>query len=77
MPGPKISPDLALLLTLGWTLAVWIAGGMLLGKWIDNTWGWHPWGAFGGTSAGLLGAGYTVYRVVKGLDRANRHGGPP
>jgi hypothetical protein len=76
MPGPRLPPDLALLLTLGWTLAVWIAGGLLLGRWADNIWGWHPWGAFGGAAAGLAGAGYTVWRVVKGLDRSNRDQGP-
>lgn len=72
MPGPRIPPDTSLLLTLGWTLAVWIGGGTLLGRWADTQWGWHPWGTLGGALAGLAGAGYTVFLVVTRLDRKNK-----
>lgn len=77
----KIPPDLALLLTLGWSLAVWLTGGVLAGRWAGTAWSLEPWGTLSGALAGLAGAGYTMYRTVRRLDRADpparRGGGAP
>jgi F0F1-type ATP synthase assembly protein I len=60
------------LLTLGWGIAVWITIGVLLGRWADGHWGWQPWGTLGGALLGIAGAGWTMYRVVRRLDRRDR-----
>jgi F0F1-type ATP synthase assembly protein I len=69
MNPSKTPPELGLLLTLGWGIAVWITGGVILGRWADNLWGWQPWGTLGGALVGMFGAGATVYRIVRKLDR--------
>jgi F0F1-type ATP synthase assembly protein I len=71
MPPPKIPSDLAPLLALGWGIAVWITGGVLLGHWADNLWGWQPWGTLGGALIGITGSGFTVLRVTRQLERSD------
>lgn len=71
MPAAKLPPDLGILLTLGVSLAVWITGGVLLGRWADTHWGWQPWGTLGGALLGIAGSALTVYRIVRRLDSKN------
>ncbi len=67
--SPKIPPELAALLTLGGTLAVWIGGGTWLGHWLGTRWGFEPWGTLTGALFGIAGAGVGVYRVVRNLGK--------
>ncbi len=60
---------LGLLLGLGTTLAVWMAGGVLLGHWCDRHFTRFPVGVIGGAILGLIGSGYTVLRIIGKLDR--------
>jgi hypothetical protein len=69
MPTPKLPPDLGILLTLGISLAVWITGGVLVGRWADLHWGWQPWGTLAGAFLGIAGSALTVYRIVRRLDQ--------
>ncbi len=69
MPVPKLPPDLGILLTLGVSLAGWITGGVLAGRWIDQHWGLQPWGTLGGALVGITGSALTVYRIVRHLDQ--------
>ena len=57
------------LMTLGSLLLTWIAGGVLLGLWVDRHWGLSPWGTVVGSLLGLCGAGYSVFREVRRMER--------
>ena len=65
----KIPPELGLLLGLGWSLAIWMAAGLFLGRWMDSHFGWKPLGLIFGVLLGILGGGYTFYRIVRKLDK--------
>ena len=65
----KPSTNLGFLLTLGGSLAVWLAGGVFLGRWVDRHWGIVPWGIVAGTLLGFAGAGYSVFREVQRMDQ--------
>jgi hypothetical protein len=69
MSVPKLPPDLGILLTLGVSLAVWITGGVLLGRWADNHWAIQPWGTLTGAFVGIAGSALTVFRIVRRLDQ--------
>jgi hypothetical protein len=73
MPPPKIPPYLGLLLTLGWSLALWITGGVLLGHWADTRFSLYPWGVVTGALAGIAGCGYTIASTLKKLDEDKRN----
>ncbi len=62
---PKISPDIAMLLTLGWAIPVWLLVGIFAGRWVDTHWGWYPWATLAGALLGMIGAGFTVARAVQ------------
>ena len=64
----KPPTNLGFLLTLGGSLAAWMAAGVLLGRWIDRHWGITPWGTVAGTVSGMAGAGYSVFREVQRMD---------
>ena len=64
----KPSTNLGFLLTLGGSLAAWMAGGVLLGRWADHHWGMTPWGTVAGAILGFAGAGYSVFREVQRMD---------
>jgi hypothetical protein len=64
----KIPPDVGLLLTLGWSMALWITGGTLLGRWIDVRFSLQPWGLVAGALAGIAISGYTIAGVLRRLD---------
>ena len=64
----KPPTNLGFLLTLGGSLAVWMVGGVLLGRWVDQHWGITPWGIVAGTLLGFAGAGYSVFREVQRMD---------
>ncbi len=66
---PKLSPDIGLLLTLGWAIPVWLLAGIFAGRWVDARFGLYPWTTLIGVMLGMAGAAYTVYRAVKKIDR--------
>jgi F0F1-type ATP synthase assembly protein I len=68
-PRLKLSPDLGLLLTLGWAIPVWLLAGIFAGRWLDTHFGWYPWATLAGALLGIAGAGYTVMRAVQKIDR--------
>ncbi|MCD6025020.1 MAG: putative F0F1-ATPase subunit Ca2+/Mg2+ transporter [Fibrobacteria bacterium] len=69
LKAPKLSPDIGLLLTLGWAIPVWLLLGIFAGRWMDTHWGLYPWATLGGALLGMLGAGYTVARAVRKISR--------
>jgi hypothetical protein len=64
--------DLGILLTLGWSIAVWITGGVLLGHWADTRFGLFPWGIVAGALAGIAGCVYTLLGTLRKLDSQKR-----
>ena len=42
---------------------------VLVGVWLDNRYGWSPWGLAGGTAAGVLGGAVGFWLLYR---RANR-----
>ena len=75
MPSLKNSSDLGILLTLGVSLAVWITGGVLAGRFADQHWGLQPWGTLLGALFGIAGSALTFYGIVRRLDQNEDHGG--
>ena len=65
----KPSGNFGVLLMLGSLLLTWIAGGVLLGLWVDHHWNWTPWGTVAGSLLGLGGAGYSVFREVQRMEK--------
>jgi F0F1-type ATP synthase assembly protein I len=65
--GEKPPSPYGPLLALGGSLAAWLAGGALAGRWLDSRFGWSPWGVLGGMLIGAAGAGFTFYRTVRKL----------
>lgn len=65
----KISPDVGMLLTLGWAIPVWLLAGIFAGRWVDHHWGLSPWFTLLGGLLGMLGAGFTIFRAVQKVDR--------
>ena len=65
----KIPPDIAALLTLGWSLAIWMALGVFAGRWLDHHGFTAPWGLLLGVFAGVAGCIYTILRTLKKLDK--------
>ena len=61
----KAPASFGLLLTLGWTLASWMALGTGLGHWIDLRWRTAPWGIAVGSLIGMVGCAFTFIRVVQ------------
>ena len=68
LPG-KIPKDLGLFIGLGWSLAIWMAGGALLGRWLNSHFAWKPWGLLSGVLLGIAGGVYTFYRTIRKLDK--------
>lgn len=69
MASPRLSPDIALLMGMGISVAVWLTVGVLAGRWADNAWGWAPWGTLGGSLVGITGATANIYQIVRRMDR--------
>jgi len=65
----RLSPDVALLMGMGISVAVWLTVGVLVGHWADEAWGWAPWGTLGGSLVGITGAGVNIYQIVRRMDR--------
>ncbi len=67
--GSKLSPDVALLMGMGISVAVWLTVGVLAGRWADDAWGWAPWGTLGGSLVGITGAAVNIYQIVRRIER--------
>jgi len=65
----KIPPELGLFFAVGWSLTVWMAGGVLLGRLADSHLGSKPWGLVAGALLGMAGSGYSLYRIVQGSEK--------
>lgn len=50
---------------------------ILIGVWLDNRYGWGPWGMAGGAILGLVGGGWMLWRIVRRMNRTDRPGGAP
>jgi hypothetical protein len=72
MKTPKIPPELGLLMGMGVSLAVWLTAGVLLGRWVDQNWGWAPWGTLTGSLVGITGASLNIYQIIRRLDREGK-----
>ena len=66
-PEEKSSSPVGLLFTLGGSLAAWMTGGVLAGRWMDGHFASGPWGLVLGASLGATGAGITFFQVVRKL----------
>ncbi len=69
--GRRRAPRLSEIFTLGGSIAVWMTGGVLAGRWMDSHFTSTPWGLLSGALLGALGSGYTFYRVVRKFDGKN------
>lgn len=45
-------------------LALSVAGGLLLGHYLDKRWGTHPWLALTGLFLGTVGGFYNLVRIL-------------
>jgi len=70
-PGSPSSSELA---GMGVELAAAVAGGSLLGYWIDRHFGTDPWGLLGGAGVGIIGGLYNMIRktVRESMRMSNR-----
>ena len=67
----------AMLLQLGWTIALSIVGSLLIGVWFDRTLGTSPLGVLFFSLLGIILGSVAVYRqVVQAIDAASE-GQPP
>jgi len=49
---------------VGMQLALSVAGGLLLGNYLDKRWDTHPWLALIGLSLGTIGGFYNLVRIL-------------
>ena len=66
MSTPRLSPDVALLMGMGISVAVWLTVGVLTGRWADRAWGWAPWGTLVGVFIGAAAGFTSIYRRLMG-----------
>ncbi len=72
MSTPRLSPDVALLMGMGISVAVWLTVGVLTGRWADRAWGWAPWGTLGGSLVGITGAAVNIYQIIRKMERREK-----
>jgi F0F1-type ATP synthase assembly protein I len=70
----KIPPELSLFFALGWSLTIWMVGGILLGHLADVHFGSKPWGMIAGAVLGMAGSGYSFYQIATRADRKSDRG---
>ena len=56
-------------LGMGMEVAVGVGLGYVVGNWLDNKYGWSPWGVLVGT---MLGIAAGMYLMIKEALRMNR-----
>ncbi len=61
----KDLPGAVELLTMGMTVAIIIAVGVVLGIWADHAWGTAPWGLLIGIALGTVAAVVSVVKQVR------------
>ena len=61
----KDLPGVFALLTMGTTVAMIIAGFVVLGIWADRAWGTAPWGLLIGITLGTVAAVVSVVKQVR------------
>lgn len=57
---------------LGIEMGISIAGGFLLGYWVDGRWNTEPWGIIAGFIIGVGGAGRSVWKALKRLEKQDK-----
>jgi F0F1-type ATP synthase assembly protein I len=72
MSAPKLSPDVALLMGMGVSVAVWLTVGVLAGRWTDRAWDWAPWGTLIGSLVGISGAAVNIYQIIRRMERREK-----
>lgn len=50
---------------------------ILIGVWLDNRYGWGPWGMAVGAVVGLVGGGWALWAIVRRMNRNTGRGGAP
>jgi len=54
---------------------------ILVGVWLDNKYGWKPWGMVAGAVLGIVGGGWSLYVISRRMNRDDRpesgHGSSP
>ncbi|MBQ2618966.1 MAG: AtpZ/AtpI family protein [Oscillospiraceae bacterium] len=73
----KIVSYLVWLSQLGLSVAVPLAGFILLGVWLHNSKGWGGWTVVAGIVLGLMGAAGGLYNSLKTLNRLSRQDETP
>lgn len=73
----KIVSYLVWLSQLGLSVAVPLAGFILLGVWLHNSKGWGGWTVVVGIVLGLMGAAGGLYNSLKTLNRLSRQDEAP
>ena len=53
-------------LTMGFTSVVLVLGGLLLGRWLDRSWGTHPVATLTLLFAGAVASSLNMYRLARG-----------
>ena len=56
-------------LGVGLQMLVGVGLGFFVGNWLDNKYGWSPWGVVAGTMLGLAGG---MYLLIKDAIRINK-----
>lgn len=56
-------------LGMGLQMAVGVGLGLIVGNWLDNRYGWSPWGVMIGV---MLGLGGGMYLLIKEAIRMNK-----
>lgn len=45
---------------------------ILVGVWLDNKYGWTPWGLALGAAVGLVGGGWSLWAIGRRMNRNDR-----
>jgi len=59
-------------LASGFEIAVGVAVGYFAGNWLDQRYGWAPWGVLVGMMLGLIAGAYLLIKEVNRMDRQDK-----
>ena len=71
MPGEK-QTNWGRGLASGFEIAVGVAVGYFAGNWLDQRYGWAPWGVLVGMMLGLIAGAYLLIKEVNRMDRQDK-----
>ena len=67
--GPDLDPGWGRHLGVGLQMLVGVVLGFVVGNWLDNKYGWSPWGVMACTMLGLASG---MYLLIKDAIRINK-----